>query len=129
MPPELTILALAALLQFAQLAITVVLSDLQTGLAYGAGPRDQPRPLTGLAGRMDRALANHSQALLLFAIAVLVLIHSGGSSPLTTTAAWIYLAARIAYVPAYGAGIPLLRSLIWAIGQAATLTILITAIT
>ncbi len=129
MPPELTILALAALLQFAQLAFTVVLSDLQTGLAYGAGPRDQPRPLTGLAGRMDRALANHSQALLLFAIAVLVLIHSGGSSPLTTTAAWIYLAARIAYVPAYGAGIPLLRSLIWAIGQAATLTILITAIT
>ncbi len=129
MPPELTILALAALLQFAQLAFTVVLSDLQTGLAYGAGPRDQPRPLTGLAGRMDRALANHSQALLLFAIAVLLLIHSGGSSPLTTTAAWIYLAARIAYVPAYGAGIPLLRSLIWAIGQAATLTILITAIT
>ncbi len=128
MPPELTILALAALLQFAQLAITVVLSDLQTGLAYGAGPRDQPRPLTGLAGRMDRALANHYQALLLFAIAVLVLIHSGGSSPLTTTAAWIYLAARIAYVPAYGVGIPLLRSLIWAIGQAATFSILITAI-
>ncbi len=129
MAPEITILALAALLQFAQLAITVVLSDLQTGLAYGAGPRDEPRPLTGLAGRMDRALANHFQALVLFAIAVVVLAHAGKSSPLTTAAAWAYLAARIAYVPAYAAGIPLLRSLIWAAGQAATLTILIMAIT
>jgi len=128
MTPELTILTYAALLQAAQLALTVVFGDAQTGLKYGASARDTPNPLTGLAGRFDRALNNHYAALSLFTIAVITITLGNQSTPLTETCAWIYLIARIAYVPAYTFGIPYLRSAIWTVAFGATLTMLITAL-
>ena len=128
MAPELTILSYAAMLQFAQLSLTILFSDAQTGISYGAGPRDIPQKLTGLAGRLDRALTNHYAALLLFTIAVLVITLGGKSGPLTITCAWIYLIARMAYVPAYVSGIPYLRSAIWTIATGATLTMLAVAL-
>ncbi len=128
MTPELTILTYAALLQVAQLALTILFVDAQTGLKYGAGPRDTPHPLTGLAGRLNRALDNHYAALALFTIAVIVITLGNQSTPLTITCAWTYLIARILYVPAYVSGIPYLRSLIWTLGIGATVTMLITAL-
>ncbi len=128
MTPELTILTYAALLQAVQLALTILFSDAQFGIKYGASPRDTPRPLTGLAGRLNRALDNHYAALALFAIAVIVVTLGDQSTPLTINCAWAYLIARIAYVPAYAFGIPYLRSTIWTIATGATLTMLITAL-
>ncbi len=128
MTPELTILTYAALLQVAQLALTILFVDAQTGLKYGAGPRDTPHLKTGIAGRLDRALDNHYAALALFTIAVLVITLGDKSTPLTITCAWAYLIARIIYVPAYLSGIPYLRSLIWSVGIGATVTMLITAL-
>ncbi|WP_457650462.1 MAPEG family protein [Profundibacter sp.] len=128
MTPELTILTYAALLQVAQLALTILFVDAQTGLKYGAGPRDTPHNKTGIAGRLDRALDNHYAALALFTIAVLVITLGDKSSPLTITCAWTYLIARILYVPAYLSGIPYLRSLIWTAGIGATVTMLVTAL-
>ena len=128
MTPELTILTYAALLQAVQLSLTIVFADAQTGIKYGASARDTPRPLTGLAGRLNRALDNHYAALALFAIAVIVVALGEQSTPLTVNCAWTYLAARIAYVPAYIFGIPYLRSTIWTVGAGATLTMLITAL-
>jgi len=128
MTPELTILTYAALLQVAQLALTILFVDAQTGLKYGAGPRDTPRLKTGIAGRLDRALDNHYAALALFTIAVLVITLGDQSTPLTITCAWTYLIARILYVPAYLSGIPYLRSLIWTFGTGATVTMLVTAL-
>lgn len=128
MTPELTILTYAALLQFAQLALAILFGDTQTGIKYGASARDTPTPLTGLAGRVDRALNNHYAALALFTIAVIVVTLGNQSTPLTINCAWAYLFARIAYVPAYISGIPYLRSAIWTIATGATLTMLITAL-
>ena len=128
MTPELTILTYAALLQVTQLALTILFVDAQTGLAYGAGPRDVPHQKTGIAGRLDRALDNHYAALALFTIAVLVITLGDKSTPLTITCAWTYLIARILYVPAYLSGIPYLRSLIWTAGIGATVTMLIMAL-
>ncbi len=128
MSVELTILTYAALLQFAQLALAILFGDAQTGIKYGASARDTPNPLTGLAGRVDRALNNHYAALALFTIAVLIVTLGDQSTPLTETCAWTYLIARIAYVPAYISGIPYLRSIIWTIASSATLTMLIGAL-
>ena len=128
MTPELTILTYAALLQAVQLSLTIVFADAQFGIKYGASARDTPRPLTGLAGRLNRALENHYAALALFTIAVIVVTLGDQSSPLTINCAWAYLFARIAYVPAYIFGIPYLRSLIWTISAIATRTMLITAL-
>lgn len=128
MTPELTILTYAALLQFAQLSLAIAFGDAQTGIKYGLSTRDTPKPLTGFAGRIDRALNNHYAALALFAIAVITVTLGNQSSHLTETCAWTYLIARIAYVPAYVFGIPYLRSIIWTIASGATLTMLITTL-
>lgn len=128
MTQELTILVYAALLQAFQLSLAIVFGDTQTGIKYGASARDTPRPLTGLAGRIDRALTNHYAALALFSIAVVVLTLGNKSTPLTVNCAWAYLAARIAYVPCYAFGIAYVRSVLWTIGFLATLIMLFVAL-
>lgn len=128
MTPELTALTLAALLQIIQFTLYAVSAQKQVGRAYAASSRDEPRTLTGTAGRLQRALTNHFEALVLFTIATIVTVASGQSSSVTATAAWIYLIARIAYVPAYAFDWVPWRSLIWAIGLIATATMLIAAL-
>ncbi len=128
MTPELTALTLAAILQFAQVALYSSLAIGQVGVDRAAGPRDGGVTLQGRAGRASRALNNHFEGLILFGIAVGVLSLSGQTGPLTATLAWIYLAARLAYVPAYLLGWTPWRSLIWAVGAGATLLMLLMAL-
>lgn len=128
MPIELKVLGYAALLQFAQFLLMAVPVNLQLGTAYTAGPRDEPKQPQGIPGRLTRALDNHFEALVLFTIAVLVVVLGDASTVLTASCAWAYLLARVLYVPAYAAGIPVLRSLIWAVGFIATLVMLVAAL-
>ena len=86
--------------------------DMGAKLWLALGSRDNPPPQTTLGGRSERALANMQEALPVFlALALLNLIV--GSAALALTGATIFLIARALYVPAYLAGVPLLRSLIW----------------
>ena len=128
MTPELIVLALAALLQMAQFLLYSVLANLQVGPGYAMSPRDTPRQLTGTAGRAQRALNNHFEGLILFAIATLLIAQTGQSSAVTQAAAWTYLGARVLYIPAYLLGWSPGRSLIWGIGWTATLILLIAAL-
>lgn len=125
MTSELTVLALAALLQIVQFVAYSVAANLQVGPRYAMGPRDTPRSLTGLAGRLQRALTNHFEGLILFTIAVLVVHLSGSANSASAWAAWAYLGARVAYLPAYAFGLSPWRSLIWMVGLSATLTLLL----
>jgi uncharacterized MAPEG superfamily protein len=128
MTPELLVLTLAALLQVVQYALYSVAANLQVGPRYAAGPRDEPRALTGTAGRLQRAMTNHFEGLILFGIAALVTTLSGQSTTLTAACAWTYLAARTLYIPAYALGWTPGRSLIWAAGFLATVTMLVAAL-
>ena len=128
MTAELTALALAALLQLLQFLAYSVAANLQVGPKYALGPRDEPRQLTGTAGRMQRAMNNHFEGLILFTIAVTVITLSDRSTALTEMAAWAYLGARILYVPAYVIGRGPWRSLVWSVGLVATVIILLAAL-
>lgn len=128
MPIEVKVLGYAALLQFVQFVLMAVPANLQLGTAYTAGPRDEEKSLSGIPGRLQRALNNHFEGLLLFAIAVVVVTLGNAASDLTASCAWTYLVARVLYVPAYASGVHLLRSLIWAVGFFATLTMLVVAL-
>ena len=128
MSPELTVLALAALLALIQVALPVFPALGQLGLPYLAGPRDEGKTLTGIGARLQRAADNMMETLPLFAIAVLVVHVAGISNGATVTAAWVFLIARIAYVPIYALGIPWLRTAVWAVAIVAILTILLQAI-
>jgi uncharacterized MAPEG superfamily protein len=128
MTTELQILGYAALLQYVQFVLMAVPVNLELGVSYTAGPRDQQRQPSGLAGRLYRAMNNHTENLVLFTIAVLVVTLSGASNGITELAAWTYLVARILYVPAYASGVYMLRSLIFALGFLATLVMLVVAL-
>ena len=132
MTPELTVLALAAIWQVVQIALMAIPANRELGTAKTLSPRDPERLQTPLmdqvsprTGRLHRAMSNHFEGLILFTIAVLVVSLADRSTPLTQTCAWIYLGARILYVPAYAFGWVPWRSLIWGIGLGATVIMLL----
>lgn len=128
MTSELTALALAGILQFVQLLLYAIPANLQLGPKYTLSPRDVSRGPTGFAGRAQRAMNNHFENLILFSLAVFVVTASGTASSFTATCAWVYLGARIAYIPAYLFGWVPWRSLFFATGWFATLAMLIAAL-
>jgi uncharacterized MAPEG superfamily protein len=69
--------------------------------------------LTGVAGRLDRALRNFVETFPLFAAAVLMAHVAGTHSWMTEWGAQLYFWARVAYLALYAAGVFLLRSLAW----------------
>lgn len=128
MTPELTALTLAALLQVLQFMAYSITANRQVGSKAALGPRDTPVQLTGTAGRLQRALNNHFEGLVLFTIACVVISASGQSTGFTATCAWVYLGARVLYVPAYALGLSPWRSVIWMVGLFATLLMLLAAL-
>ncbi|MDQ1900028.1 MAPEG family protein [Paracoccus sp. WLY502] len=128
MTTELTVLALAGLLQAVQFATFSIAANLQVGPRVAMGPRDDAPRLAGTAGRLQRALNNHFEGLILFMLAVVVVTLGGQASGVTAACAWIYLLARILYVPAYILGWVPWRSVIWAVGFAATMVMIIAAL-
>jgi uncharacterized MAPEG superfamily protein len=128
MTPELTALTLAALLQMVQFVAYSIAANRQVGTKTAMGPRDEPIHLTGTAGRLQRAMNNHFEGLILFGIAVMVITYSGQNGSRTAMACALYLIARVLYVPAYVFGLAPWRSIIWAIGFFATLYLLLVAL-
>jgi uncharacterized MAPEG superfamily protein len=135
MTPELTALTLAGLLQVVQFALMSIPANLELGTGKTLSPRDPDRlgkPLieqvSPRTGRLFRALNNHFEGLILFTLAVVVVTLSGQSSGFTAACAWVYLVARVLYVPAYAFGLVPWRSLIWMVGFAATTLMLLSAL-
>ena len=128
MAAETTALALAALLQAIQIGLAAAVMNSDVGAKWNAGPRDTQPEFSALTGRMRRAVNNHFEGLILFTIAVVVVMIGDAGSPLTVLCAWSYLAARVLYVPAYAFGWSPWRSLIWAVGFIATLTMIVVSL-
>ena len=126
MTPELTALALAGLLQAVQFVVFAVPANLELTPAWTASPRDTPppRPLSKTTARMQRALSNHFEGLILFTLAVVVVTLGQQASGFTAACAYTYLAARLAYV----LGLSPWRSAIWFIGFCATVAMILSAL-
>ena len=122
---ELICLALATLLGIVQMAIGANAARAQQGLKWATGPRDEPMPVTGVAGRLQRAFANYLEAYPFFAAAILMVIVSDTRGGLSEAGAIAFLAARIAYVPLYASGVPRWRSLVWFIGLIGVILVLL----
>lgn len=131
MTPELTVLALAVLLQavyFGAYGYYGFSVERQVPSAWALGPRDQERPLSGTTARAKRAEANYVHGLLLFAAAALVVTLSGQSTAFTATCAWLFLLGRMAYLPAYLFGWVPWRSVFWGLSYVATLLMALAAL-
>jgi uncharacterized MAPEG superfamily protein len=111
---ELTMLAFSIVLGLVQIIRSAQSKNLQLGYWWAAGPRDEPRPaLTGLAGRLERALQILSKTFSLFAASVLIAHAAGRHDLMTVWGAQLYFCGRVVYLPLYAFGVPLARSLVW----------------
>jgi uncharacterized MAPEG superfamily protein len=101
-----------------------VLLQMPGGWAWGVGNRDTPFAVPPWLERTRRAHANMVENLVPFACLVLV-AHVGGKANATTAfAAELFLAARVVYTLVYMAGIPVLRTLLFAVAVLADFLIL-----
>ena len=130
MAAELTVLALAGLLQIVQIALMAAVANRDLGPGYTMSARDRPpsSPPSELTGRLHRAMGNHFEGLILFTLAVVLCVLGGQSTGWTAVLAWTYLGARILYVPAYAFGWRPWRSVIWGVGLLATLLMILAAL-
>lgn len=130
MTPELTALALAGLLQMLQYLLFAIPANIELGTGYTSSARDRPpsRALSPRTARLQRAMNNHFEGLILFTLAVIVVTLGGKSTPFTAACAWFYLAARVLYIPAYALGLRPWRSLVWGFGWVATLALMLAAL-
>ena len=74
--------------------------------------------IKGWGGRASRAHRNMLENLVLFAVLVLVAVAAGKTNDTTLLGAQIFLWARVAYAAVYIAGLPWIRTGIWAVSVA-----------
>lgn len=104
--------------------ITVLL-QMPGGWTWGVGNRDTPFAVPAWIERTRRAHANMVENLVPFACLVLV-AHVGGKANATTAlAAQLFFWSRVAYTLVYMAGIPLVRTVIFAVAVTADFLILL----
>lgn len=125
MPIELRVLGYGALLLLVYIFAAGHFKTRQYGLAWNMGPRDEDMPpLSPVAGRLVRAQANFLETFPLAIVALAGVVLAQKTTPTTATAAWVWLGARALYLPIYGMGVPVGRSLVWLASLGALLVIL-----
>jgi len=111
---ELQVLMWSVVLGFVHVIASSHAKSLQRGYRWIASARDEQVPaLTGAAGRLERALNNYLETFPFFAALVLVAHAAGVHSPLTVWGSFLFLGARVVYLPLYALAVPLVRSLVW----------------
>jgi uncharacterized MAPEG superfamily protein len=126
---ELRMLALSIVLGLVQIVLASHAASLHRGYAWTASACDDAVPeLTGLPGRLARALQNFGETFPLFAAAVLIAHVAGTHSWMTEWGAQLYFGGRVAYLALYAAGVFLLRSLVWNVAVLGIILILLSLV-
>jgi uncharacterized MAPEG superfamily protein len=115
MPHDLQILVWSAALAIVLVLIAVLLAIAAVGVPTLAGNREGMPPLTGLAGRAQRAHLNMLESLAIFAIFVIVAQLTGHANATTALGATLFFWARVVHAVVYIAGIPWVRSAAWTV--------------
>ena len=114
MPTELTILAWGAVLLFVHIFAAVQAKTRQYGTKWNMGARDEAvPPPSPVVGRLERARDNFLETLPIAIIALLGVVVAGKTSSTTALGGWLWLGARVVYLPLYGFGVPKVRTLVW----------------
>lgn len=113
MASQLQLLILAIGIGVINLVWAAVAARRQQGLKWAGGSRDEPRPVVGVAARLERAFANYRETFPLFAAAAIVAYLTGETGGAALWGGVMYVAGRAAYVPLYASGVRYWRSLAW----------------
>jgi uncharacterized MAPEG superfamily protein len=126
---EIQMLCWSVVLGLVQLVLATSMAAKDQGLPYNLTPRDlPPPPVTPITARLLRAFGNFRETFVYFAVAVLVVTAMAKNSPGAALGAQLYFWSRVVYVPVYAAGIPVLRTLIWAASIAGLVMVLLAAL-
>lgn len=105
------------LLLFAVVATQATYAGITAGNDFGFSNRDDPQPGLGPFGRrVNKTLANLKEGAIIYLPLAVMAVALDVSNTWTIVAAVTTIISRVLYVPIYFAGIPVLRTLIWAPG-------------
>lgn len=115
MPLELKILAWGAVLLVVYIVAGTQAKNMQYGAKWNIGARDEPQPPPNpITGRLIRAQANFLETFPVAIVALLGVVLANRTTGSTAMGGWIWLGARVVYLPLYAAGIPVIRTIAWA---------------
>jgi uncharacterized MAPEG superfamily protein len=118
MPVELRIAAFGALLLFVHIFVAVRYKTAQYGREWNVGARDEALPpASPITGRTARAQANFAETFPIAVVALLGVVIASRTSATTALGGWIWLGARVVYLPLYLAGIRVVRTIVWTISM------------
>jgi uncharacterized MAPEG superfamily protein len=111
---ELTLLAATVFVGILHIVVISQLQSWQRGYRWTASSRAEPvPPLTGVAGRVERALRNYLETYPFFVAAIVMITVTGTHTWLTAWGAQLYFWGRLVYALLYAANFSLARSLVW----------------
>ena len=110
---ELKMLLFTVGLFFVQLFAQIIAEVIEHGISYAVSARDDWKNPTGVGGRIERSYFNLLETMPAFAALVLIVLYTGNANANTALGAQLYFWGRVVYFPAYIAGIPYVRTLIW----------------
>src|SRR5262245_423657 len=103
---EFKMLAFSVVLGLVQIVLASHATSLQRGYAWTASSRDEAVPaLSGVAGRLARALQNFVETFPLFAAAVLIAHATATRSSMTEWGVQLYFWGLVAYLALYATGV------------------------
>ena len=111
---ELIVLAWGCVLALVHIFVAVRFKTRQYGSKWNMGARDEDLPAPQpVVGRLARAQANFFETFPIYAAAALVVSVADLESRWTAIGAWLWLGARIVYLPLYAFGVPYLRTAVF----------------
>ena len=119
MTTELTVLAWGFILALVHIFAAVRVKTRQYGTKWNVGARDEelppPQPIVG---RLARAQANFFETFPIFAAAAMIVVVADLGDRWTAVGAWLWLGARIVYLPLYAFGVPVVRTIAFLVSVA-----------
>ena len=115
---ELKILALGTLVLLIHIFTATRFKTAQYGRRWNVGARDETLPPPpSVTGRAIRAQANFEETFPIAIVALLGVVIAHRTSATTELGGWIWLAARVVYLPLYLAGVPVIRTIVFGISM------------
>ena len=126
LPTEILVLGLGVVLLIVQLVLHTLATISEHGRDYALGPHDETLQTKSIyGGRITRAFYNLLETFVVFAALALALVVTGKAGGLGAAGAWVWLLARVLYVPAYVLAIPGVRTALWTVSTIGVLMMLV----
>jgi len=122
---ELQMLIWSVLLGLFQILLATTFVTIQRGVKWNLSSRNQePPPLKGAAGRLNRAAENFKETFPFFLAAVVLVQFLGRNSFVTAVGAQLYFYGRMVYIPIYAFDITHIRTAVWSVATFGILLVL-----